>query len=141
MYVHAFIWMAVRKISRICRGLGECRGRGGAAAHEGPRPTVRRPAAGARRPVRRRGSAQLRTGPVEQGGRQVAQIALQLGIVGGGAQAGFIHVEFAVDLYLQAVTALRRLAEGTHQLNALVRVVDSNVVAALAQPGRDELTE
>src|SRR5690606_24719373 len=37
--------------------------------------------------------------------------------------------------------ALRRLAEGTHQLNALVRVVDSNVVAALAQPGRDELTE
>src|SRR5690606_4643381 len=113
MYVHAFIWTyRPEKIHRMCSGLGESQGKGrGYPGVWRPRQGGRGegPGAwrgGARRSLSRPGSAHLRTRPVEQRGRQVAQIAFRLGIVGGGAQAGFIHVEFAVDLYLQAVTAL-----------------------------------
>src|SRR5690606_23312675 len=83
--------------------------------------------------------------PLHQAPNEIPQVCLEpveVALQGGEAcrllEVGFIHVELAVDFYLQAVTALGRLADPGHQRHPLEGVVAGHTVATLREEVFDD---
>src|SRR4051794_39100523 len=69
------------------------------------------------------------------------QIGLQAIEAGKPFQGLLVHIKGAVDLDLQAVPVLRRAALAPDDLDALVALIDANVIAVPAQEAGDEFGE
>ena len=74
-----------------------------------------------------------------QRSQQCADVPPQSLEAGVAFARGFVHVERAADLHLQAVAVMRRLADPRDQLHAFVGVVARDAVPAGAQLALDQV--
>src|SRR5687768_2201930 len=72
---------------------------------------------------------------------ELAEVFLQLREAGALREGLFVHVEPLVDFDLQAVPSGARVGIRAHQLHALVRIVDLDVVAHSSQNLKDDFSK
>src|SRR5439155_20796785 len=82
-----------------------------------------------------------RAGEARQPGDEMRDVRLQRRVVLVRNQRLLVHVEGALDLDLQGMATLRRDAVAAHDLDAFVRVVDLDAIAAPLEETRDKVGE